>query len=68
MCLVLCLALLFLLFFGAWHFVPFLAVQASYLEMGTGFCTEIAFCFYVCMYLFNWVLYFMFIGSVVAQW
>ena len=27
-----------LLFFGACHFVPFLAVQASYLEMGTGFC------------------------------
>ena len=57
-----------LLFFGAWHFAPFLAVQASYLEMGTGFCTFIAFCFYVCMYLFNWVLLFMFIGSVVAQW
>ena len=37
--LVMCLALLFLLFFGAWHFVSFLAVQASYLEMGTGFCT-----------------------------
>ena len=26
----------FLLFFGAWHFVRFLAVQASYLERETG--------------------------------
>ena len=25
-------------------------------------------CIYVCMYLFNGVLLFMFIGSVVAQW
>ena len=38
------------------------------LRNGNWFLYLNAFCFYVCMYLFNRVLLFMFIGSVVAQW
>ena len=38
-------------------------VFSSYFERGTGFCSSFVFCYNLCMYLFIWVLYFMFIGS-----
>ena len=46
-----------------WPCFVFCPVFSSYLENGTGFCTSIAFCFNVCMYLFIWVLLFVLIGG-----
>ena len=40
---------------SSWPCFVFCPVFSSYLESGTGFCTSIAFCFNVCMYLFIWV-------------
>ena len=52
---------------SSWPCFAFCPVFSSYLESGTGFCTSIAFCFNVCMYLFIWVPLFVLIESAVAE-